>query len=68
MAEGISLGCFECRVEVDTSVIKPSYLRILIFINPSIHFPGPGEGVSIEPKRLELPILEQPELAYLETK
>lgn len=56
------------RIKVDSCSVEACNPRILVYIGADLHFPGPGEIVSIAPKRLEFPILEHPELVYLETK
>lgn len=66
--KGCRLACSESRKEVGPRVIESRHFCVLVWIGWEVHLPGPGEIVWILSKRLELPILEQPDPGYLATK
>ena len=47
MAERRSLAGFEGGIEVRSRVVEASYFGVLIYLNPFLHFPGPGDMVFI---------------------
>ena len=47
MAERRSLAGLEGGIEVRSRVVEAGYFGVLIYLNPFLHFPGPGDMVFI---------------------